>query len=83
MKKTIQIVGIGQRKCGIAAKSKQKYDFTEVSIVFDDKSFSGQKAETVPLDQEILDEYPIAVGEVYEAEIYSMNFKTRIACIYG
>lgn len=83
MKKTIQIVGIGQRKVGISAKTKQPYDFTEVSIVFDDKNFTGQKAETIAFDQDILDHIKLEVGGIYEAEIFSMNFKTRIACIYG
>jgi len=83
MRKTIQVVGIGSRKVGVAKKSGEKYDFTEVSIVFEDKKFSGQKAETIPFDQDLLVEHPIAVGEVFDAEIYSMNFKTRIACIYG
>lgn len=83
MRKTIQVVGIGPRKVGIGKKTGDKYDFTDVSIVFDDKKFSGQKADTIAFDQELLDEHPIAVGEVFDAEIYSMNFKTRIACIYG
>lgn len=83
MKKTIQVVGIGQRKAGIAKKSGQKYDFTEVSIVFDDKQFNGQKAETIAIDQGIIDVHPLAPGSVYEAELYTMNFKTRLACIYG
>lgn len=83
MRKTIQIVGIGQRKAGLAKKSGQNYDFTEVSIVFDDKNFTGQKAETIAIDQEVLDEHPLTPGAVYEAELYTMNFKTRLACIYG
>jgi len=83
MKRTIQVVGIGQRKAGIAKRSGEKYDFTEVSIVFDDSKFKGQKAETIAIDQEIIDEHPLTPGSVYEAELYTMNFKTRLACIYG
>lgn len=82
MRKTIEIIGIGERKCGISKKTNVKYDFTEVAISFEHKRFNGRRCEVVAIDQEILDQHPLCVGEVFDAEVYEMNFKTRIACIY-
>ena len=83
MKKEIQILGIGPRKAGISEKTKQPYDFTEVCILYDDPRFQGQHAETVGIDQPILADTPVKIGEVYQAEMFSVNYKTRISCIYG
>lgn len=82
MRKTVEVIGIGERKLGVSKKTNQKYDFTEVAIAFEHKRFNGRRCEVVAIDCEMLEQHPLSVGEVFDAEVYEMNFKTRIACIY-
>lgn len=81
MKKTIQIKGVGSRKHGIGKRGP--YDFTEYGICYEDKYFEGEKCETVGIDADTVGNRVIAVGDVLEVEMFQINFKTRIACIYG
>lgn len=81
MKVEVQILGIGKRKKGNGKNGP--YDFTDVSILYDDKHMAGQRGELITIDQAMLDEHPIKIGEVYTCEVYIYNFKTKIACFYG
>ena len=39
MRKTVQIMGIGQRKSGVSKRNGKPYDFTEISIGYDSSDF--------------------------------------------
>lgn len=80
MRKTIEIVGIGPHKKGVGKNGP--YDFHEVAIRFEDKNFDGAKCEVVTIPPEEFIAHRLHVGLIIDAELYQMNFKTRIACFY-
>lgn len=83
MRTTITIVGVGQRKSGISKKNNRAYDMTEFSIEYEHQMFNGVKAETVAIPAETIGTRNIVPGEVLDVEMFQMNFKTYIGCIYG
>lgn len=83
MRTTIEVIGVGQRKAGISKKTQRAYDMTEYSIKYDHQMFSGAKAETIAIPAETIGNRKIAVGDILDVEMFQMNFKTYIGCIYG
>ena len=83
MRKTIQIVGVGERKTGVSKRNGKEYDFTEFAFTYEDGFFRGHKAEVCAFDQTMIADKTIGVGDILDVEMFTINFKTRIACIYG
>lgn len=89
MKKTIEILSIGQRKKGISSKTNRPYDFTEFSILYDNSDNThfgftpGKMGEIVTIDQNLLEVHPLSPGDVVEVEMWSQFFKTKVGVIYG
>lgn len=89
MKKTIEILAVGQRKQGISSKTNRPYDFTEVSILYDNTDNThfgftpGKMGEIVTIDQTLLSAHPLQPGDVVEVEMWSQFFKTKVGVIYG
>lgn len=83
MRMSVEVLGIGERKCGISNKNRQKYDFTEVAVAFEHKKFEGRRCDVVCINQDIIEQHTLHVGDVIEAEVFEINYKTRIACIYA
>lgn len=81
MRKYVEVIGVGKRKLGVGKKSGAKYDFTEVSIAYDENGFDGRKCETVAIDSEIIGERTIAPGEVLDVVMHQANFKTYVDAI--
>lgn len=83
MRIAIEIIGVGQRKAGISKKTQRAYDMTEYAIKYDHQQFAGAKAETIAIPAETIGNRKIAVGDILDVEMFQMNFKTYIGCIYG
>ena len=81
MRKVCNVYGVGERKNGVGKKSGKKYDFTEVSIGYEDESFAGMKCETVAIDANIIGERIIAPGDTLELVMHQANFKTYVDAI--
>lgn len=81
MRRIVEVIGVGQRKAGLAKKSGKKYDFTEVSIAYEDDGFFGKKAETIAIDAAVLCDRVIAPGEVLDIVMHQANFKTYVDAI--
>ena len=83
MRTTITVVGVGQRKAGTSKKTNRAYDMTEFSVEYEHQQFKGVKAETIAIPAETIGTRNIVPGDVLEVEMFQMNFKTYIGCIYG
>lgn len=81
MRKFVQVIGVGQRKAGLAKKSGKKYDFTEYGIAYEADGFHGMKCETVAIDTALIGDRVIAVGEVLDMVFHQANFKTYVDAI--
>ena len=81
MRTYVEVLGVGPRKCGIAKKTGNKYDFTEVSIAYEAPGFNGRKCETVALDGVVVGDRPLAPGEVLDVVMHQANFKTYVDAI--
>ena len=81
MRGYVEVLGVGQRKCGVAKRTGNKYDFTELSIAFEAPGFQGRKCETVAFDAGVIGERNIAPGEVLEVVMHQANFKTYVDAI--
>ena len=81
MRKTVQIMGIGQRKTGNSKRTGKPYDFTEISIGYDAPGYCGQCCETVSVDASLLDGVVLSPGEVIDIVCHQYNFKTVIDAI--
>lgn len=46
MRKTIKVVGLGQRRAGTSTKNGRSYDFIPVAFVIHDDQFEGYRAAT-------------------------------------
>ena len=46
MRKTIKVVGLGQRRAGTSKKNGKSYDFIPVAFVIHDEQFDGVRACT-------------------------------------
>lgn len=62
MRANVKVVGTGKRRKGVSAAGNS-YDFTPVSIVFEDGETEGLRAETINIDQNIISEFGIAAGQ--------------------
>lgn len=80
MRKTVEIVGIGKRKCGTSRKGNS-YDMVPVSFLYHDKDTNGQCAATVNVDGEEYDRSGITVGEVRDFIMHEQNFSLRLDAI--
>lgn len=83
MRKSIQIVGVGARQVGIGKKTNAPYDFVNVGIAYEDARYSGMKAEEVGIDTAVIGDRVLKPGDVLDVEMFTINFKTRIGCIYA
>lgn len=83
MRKQITILGVGPRKSGTSKKTGKPYDMTDISISYFDPNWNGDHAETIAVGAEVLEGRIPQPGDVWDAEIFQMNFRTHIACIYG
>lgn len=83
MRTTIEVIGVGQRKSGISKKNNRPYDMTDISFKYDHQQFRGVKAETVAFPADVIGTRQINPGDILEVEMFQLNFKTHIACIYG
>lgn len=81
MRKTVQILGVGQRKSGNSKKSGKPYDFQEISIAYDSPGFAGLRCETITVDSNIIGERQFVSGEVVDMVFHQFNFKTYIDAI--
>lgn len=67
MRKYINIVGVGERKQGISAKTGKPYDFTPISFTYEAPYVSGLKAASTLLSQDCCPVgYEPCVGESVE-----------------
>lgn len=81
MRKNVTVIGMGQRKAGVAKKTGKKYDFTEVAIGYEVDGFSGMKCETIAFDTDMIAEKNVAVGDVLDLVFHQANFKTYVDAI--
>ena len=81
MRKTVQILGVGQRKSGSAKKTGKPYDFLEISIGYDSPGYSGLRCETICVDSNIIGDRQFVPGEVVDIVSHQFNFKTYIDAI--
>lgn len=81
MRKTVQILGIGQRKSGNAKKTGKPYDFLEISIGYDSSGFSGLRCETICISSILIGDRQFVPGEYVDIVSHQYNFKTYIDAI--
>lgn len=81
MRTYVEVMGIGAHKSGVAKRTGRKYDFTEISIAYDDPAFTGRKCETVAFDAAVIGDRKIAPGEVLDVVMHQANFKTYVDLI--
>lgn len=74
MRKTIKIVGVGDRCQGIG-KNNRSYDFTRVSFCYDQPWIRGYAAATCAVDQDCLGDYVPKVNDEKEVVMHT-DFKT-------
>lgn len=80
MRKIVEVIGVGKRKQGLSKKGR-KYDFTELSIAYEDENTVGRMAETIPFDTAIIGDRVITPGEVLDIVFHRANFKTYVDAI--
>lgn len=81
MRKNVHVIGVGQRKAGLAKKTGKKYDFTEISIGYEVDGVTGMRCETVAFDQAVIGDRVIAPGDILDLVFHQANFKTYIDAI--
>ena len=75
MKKTIQIIGIGQRRSGVS-KSGNSYDFVPVAVSYEDKkNFQGVRCCEMNIETADFEEARLNVGDVREVFMHVQNFR--------
>lgn len=77
MRTNIKIVGIGDRKAGVSAKTNRPYDFLPVSFVYPDRFTKGLKAATSNVSGDLVD----SVGGLKlddEREIFYHTFNNSV-----
>lgn len=83
MRKSVKVLGVGKRQCGVGKKTGLPYDFVNVGISYEHPAYSGLKCEEVGIDTEVIGDHVLSPGDVLDVEMFTLNFKTRIGCIYG
>lgn len=81
MRKTVQIMGIGQRKSGTSKKTGKPYDFLEISIGYDSPGFTGLRCETICISSSLIGATELVPGEFVDIVSHEYNFKTYIDAI--
>ena len=81
MRTYVEVMGVGVHKSGVAKKSGNKYDFTEISIAYEAPGFNGRKCDTVAFDAAVIGDRKIAPGELLDVVMHQANFKTYIDAI--
>lgn len=81
MRKTVQIMGIGQRRTGNAKKTGKAYDFFEISFGFPDETYQGYRCETIAVSPEVIKDKQLVVGECVDIVFHQYNFRTFIDAI--
>lgn len=81
MRTYVEVLGVGQRKCGVAKRTGNKYDFTEISVAYEATGFQGRKCETIAFDADVIGDHKIAPGEVLDVVMHQANFKTYVDAI--
>lgn len=81
MRKTVQIMGVGQRKSGISKRNGKPYDFMEISIGYESPGFSGLRCEVVAVDAFVIGERVLAPGDVVDIILHQYNFRTIVDAI--
>ena len=81
MRKTVQILGVGQRKSGNAKKTGKPYDFLEISIGYNSPDYSGLRCETIGVDSNLIGDHQFIPGDVVDIVFHQYNFKTYIDAI--
>ena len=66
MRKTITIIGVGDRRQGVSAKTNKPYDFTPVSFTYDVPFMYGVKAATANVAQDCMGDYTPLIDDVIE-----------------
>lgn len=81
MRKTVQILGVGQHKFGIAKKSGKPYDFQELSFGYNSPDYSGMRCETIGVDSNVIGDHQFVPGDVVDIVFHQFNFKTYVDAI--
>lgn len=81
MRKTVQILGVGQRKSGNAKKTGKPYDFLEISIGYDVPGFSGLRCETIGISSSVIGDRQLVPGDFVDIVSHQYDFKTYIDAI--
>lgn len=81
MRKTVQIMGVGQRKSGVSKRCGKPYDFTDFSIGYDSPDFSGLRCEVVAVDAVVIGNRVFSPGDVVEIVSHQYNFRTIVDAI--
>lgn len=76
MRKTINIIGVGERKSGIGKNSGAAYDFIPISFTYERPHFSGLCCATVNVSGDCLNGYVPSVGDAVEAVMHE-DFSSR------
>ena len=75
MRKTITIIGVGDRRQGVSAKTNKPYDFTPVSFTYEMPFVSGVKGATANVAQDCMPNYSPRVGDSVEV-VMREDFRT-------
>lgn len=81
MRKTVQIMGIGQRKSGISKRNGKPYDFTDISIGYDSPDFLGYRCEVVAVDAAVIGNRVLSPGDSVDIVFHQYNFRTIVDAI--
>ncbi len=71
MRKFITIVGVGDRRSGVSAKTNKSYDFTPVYFTYEDQFVSGVKAAMTNVSQDCMCNYTPRVGDSIEVVMHT------------
>lgn len=74
MRKTIKIVGVGDRRQGIG-KNNKPYDFTPISFCYEHPWTRGYAAATCNVNQDCMGDYVPAVNDEKDV-VFHQDFKS-------
>lgn len=74
MRKTIKIVGVGDRRQGVSKTGKQ-YDFTPISFCYEQPWVRGYAAATCNVNQDCMGDYVPAVNDEKDV-VFHQDFKS-------
>lgn len=74
MRAFMKVVGMGQRKQGVSAKTNKSYDFQPVSFTYIDTYTTGLKACTCNVSGADIDSHNgLMIGEEYDVVFHNYN----------